>query len=194
MFWFGTNFVIAGKIPYTAKELGSQTTFIIEGLVISSFFVGATAVPQKYMQQMLNAVHCSKIQHIFSQASKVNHASLQHEVHPRRPKGGPSGRAKNLEQKKSWGVLKEIFSVFLLADQPLASSSGVEDFDDLVGFSQTYIAQGPVVQNPISTNPGLTLNKTYRVNPGLALIGLWTTGPRCIHRHYSSTQEESYSG
>ena len=32
--------------------------------------------------------------------------------------------------------------------------------------------QGPVVQSPISTNPGLTLNKTYRVNPGLALIGL----------------------
>ena len=23
---------------------------------------------------------------------------------------------------------------------------------------------GPVVQSPISTNPGLTLNKTYRVN------------------------------
>ena len=36
---------------------------------------------------------------------------------------------------------------------------------------------GSVVQSPISTNPGLTLNKTYRVNPGLALIGLWTTGP-----------------
>ena len=31
---------------------------------------------------------------------------------------------------------------------------------------------GPVVQSLISTNPGLTLNKTYRVNPGLALIGL----------------------
>ena len=25
---------------------------------------------------------------------------------------------------------------------------------------------GPVVQSPISTNPGLTLNKTYRVKPG----------------------------
>ena len=25
----------------------------------------------------------------------------------------------------------------------------------------------PVVQRPISTNPGLTLNKTYGVNPGL---------------------------
>ena len=32
--------------------------------------------------------------------------------------------------------------------------------------------QGQVVQSPISANPGLTLNKTYRVNPGLALIGL----------------------
>ena len=32
--------------------------------------------------------------------------------------------------------------------------------------------RGPVVQSPISANPGLTLNKTYRVNPGLALIGL----------------------
>ena len=32
--------------------------------------------------------------------------------------------------------------------------------------------QGPVVQSPISANPGLTLNKTYRVNPGLALFGL----------------------
>ena len=31
---------------------------------------------------------------------------------------------------------------------------------------------GPVVQSPISTDPGSTLNKTYRVNPGLALIGL----------------------
>ena len=31
---------------------------------------------------------------------------------------------------------------------------------------------GLVVQSPISTNPALTLNKTYRVNPGLALIGL----------------------
>ena len=31
---------------------------------------------------------------------------------------------------------------------------------------------GPVVQSPISANPGLTLNKTYGVNPGLALIGL----------------------
>ena len=31
---------------------------------------------------------------------------------------------------------------------------------------------GTVVQSPISTNPGLTLNKTYRVNPGLALIEL----------------------
>ena len=31
---------------------------------------------------------------------------------------------------------------------------------------------GPVVQSSISANPGLTLNKSYRVNPGLALIGL----------------------
>ena len=31
---------------------------------------------------------------------------------------------------------------------------------------------GPVVQSPISANPGLTLNETYRVNSGLALIGL----------------------
>ena len=35
-----------------------------------------------------------------------------------------------------------------------------------------HVFQGPVVQSPISTNPGLTLNKTYGVNPGLALIGL----------------------
>ena len=35
-----------------------------------------------------------------------------------------------------------------------------------------YTAQGPVVQNLISTNPELTLNKTDRVNTGLALIGL----------------------
>ena len=34
------------------------------------------------------------------------------------------------------------------------------------------ISQGPVVQSPIIANPGLTLNKTYGVNPGLALIGL----------------------
>ena len=36
---------------------------------------------------------------------------------------------------------------------------------------------GPVVQSPISVNPGLSLNKTYRVNPGSALIGRWITGP-----------------
>ena len=30
-----------------------------------------------------------------------------------------------------------------------------------------------LVQSPISTYPGLTLNKTYRVNRGLAQIGLW---------------------
>ena len=35
----------------------------------------------------------------------------------------------------------------------------------------------PVVQSPISTNPGLALNKICRVNQGLALIGLLTTGP-----------------
>ena len=44
------------------------------------------------------------------------------------------------------------------------------------GFSKTsadpYTFQGPVVQSPISTNHGLTLNKTYGVNPGLAFIGL----------------------
>ena len=31
---------------------------------------------------------------------------------------------------------------------------------------------GPVVQSPISANPGSTLNKSYGVNPGLVLIGL----------------------
>ena len=30
------------------------------------------------------------------------------------------------------------------------------------------IVLGPVVQSPISANPGLTLNKTYRVNPGIS--------------------------
>ena len=35
----------------------------------------------------------------------------------------------------------------------------------------------PVVQSPSSTNPGLTLDKTCRVNPGLAQIGFWTTDP-----------------
>ena len=32
--------------------------------------------------------------------------------------------------------------------------------------------QGPVVQSPISANPGLTLLVLLRVNPGLVLIGL----------------------
>ena len=32
--------------------------------------------------------------------------------------------------------------------------------------------RGRVVQSPISANTGLTFNKTYRVNLGLALIGL----------------------
>ena len=31
---------------------------------------------------------------------------------------------------------------------------------------------GLVVQSPISTNPGLSLDKTYGINTGLALIGL----------------------
>ena len=31
---------------------------------------------------------------------------------------------------------------------------------------------GPVVESPISTNPGLTFNKTDRVRSGLAVIGL----------------------
>ena len=37
---------------------------------------------------------------------------------------------------------------------------------------RTDVLQGPVVQSPISTNPGLTLNKTYGVNLGLAPIRL----------------------
>ena len=37
---------------------------------------------------------------------------------------------------------------------------------------RVVIHLGPVVQSPISANPGLTLNKTCGVNPGLALIGL----------------------
>jgi len=40
------------------------------------------------------------------------------------------------------------------------------------------LVQGPVVQSSISAKLGLTLKKTYTVNPGLALIQLWTTGPR----------------
>ena len=35
-----------------------------------------------------------------------------------------------------------------------------------------YQYQGPVFQSLISANPGLTLNKTYRDNPGLVLIEL----------------------
>ena len=35
------------------------------------------------------------------------------------------------------------------------------------GGSNSTRFQGPVVQSPISTNPGLTLSKTYGVNPGL---------------------------
>ena len=57
-----------------------------------------------------------------------------------------------------------------------------------VRFSEKLVSPGlpglqvatrlrPVVQSPISTNPGLTLNKTNGVNPGLALIWLRTTGP-----------------
>ena len=38
-------------------------------------------------------------------------------------------------------------------------------------YHQQTVILDPVVQSPISTNPGLTLNKTCRVNPGLALIG-----------------------
>ena len=44
-------------------------------------------------------------------------------------------------------------------------------------MKNTFSNQGPVVQSPISTNLGLTLNETYVVDPGLVLIGLWTNGP-----------------
>ena len=47
----------------------------------------------------------------------------------------------------------------------------------LVKYFETNIASillGPVVQNPFSSHPWLTLNKTYRVKPGLALIWLCT--------------------
>ena len=50
---------------------------------------------------------------------------------------------------------------------------GVAEMNVNAGDTKTpTIHQGPVVQRPMSTNPGLTLNKTYRVNPGLVLIGL----------------------
>ena len=49
--------------------------------------------------------------------------------------------------------------------------------------------QGPVVQSPISANPGLNLNKTCGVNPGLVLIGLWTTGPISPGMGFSSYQK-----
>ena len=39
-------------------------------------------------------------------------------------------------------------------------------------LSSLFESLGPVVQSPISANPGLTLNKAERVNPGLPLIGL----------------------
>ena len=44
--------------------------------------------------------------------------------------------------------------------------------DYQVSFSNRGNNQDPVVQSPISTNPGLTINKTYEVEPGLALIEL----------------------
>ena len=48
------------------------------------------------------------------------------------------------------------------ATQPLANGNRTETTRDL----------DRVVQSLISANPGLTLNKTYGVNPGLAQIGL----------------------
>ena len=35
-----------------------------------------------------------------------------------------------------------------------------------------FISLGTVVQSQISANPGLSLNKTYKVKLGLVLIGL----------------------
>ena len=46
-----------------------------------------------------------------------------------------------------------------------------------VPCSCKFTLLGPVVQSPISANPGLTLHKTYGVNPGLVLIGLEQPGP-----------------
>jgi hypothetical protein len=40
------------------------------------------------------------------------------------------------------------------------------------GVKSKITVQGPVVQSPISANPGSILNKTYRVNPRLVLIEL----------------------
>ena len=45
----------------------------------------------------------------------------------------------------------------------------------------TSSGQDPFVQSLISAIPGLTFVKTYRANPGLALIGLWTSGPCSLY-------------
>ena len=50
-------------------------------------------------------------------------------------------------------------------------------------LSENMVHLGSVVQNPIGTNPGLTPNKTYRVNTRLALIGFWTTWPCLLLRY-----------
>ena len=47
----------------------------------------------------------------------------------------------------------------------------IANAENTVYFFKTNLL-GRVVQSPTSANPGLTLNKTYGVNPGLALIGL----------------------
>ena len=55
------------------------------------------------------------------------------------------------------------------------------------------VHQGPVVQSPISSNPGLTVNKTYGVIPGLKLIGLLTTGSRIALSFLQRTQRNPSS-
>ena len=65
-------------------------------------------------------------------------------------------------------TLSEVFRKFLKI------SEHMRRFSD---FKKSYKHLDPVVESPISANPGLTLYVLLRVNPRLVLIGLWTTGP-----------------
>ena len=62
-------------------------------------------------------MNTKRIKHTFARASKVNHASIQNEIHPRRSMGGKLGRAKNLKRQKNLGKLHGGPSQFIFSSR-----------------------------------------------------------------------------
>ena len=84
--------------------------------------------------------------------------------------GESPGQTENTQQSLT-GATAELLTGFL----KLASGIFMNKLREKAAASLSkgdLTDQGPVVQSPISTNPGLIANKTHEANPRLALIGL----------------------